>query len=257
MKPQLRGNMSIGAPLRKVNDRPRTAAPRTRRPEAELEPLAAALAIPLNGFVPVAPTVEELRLAQHMLFLSAEDMPRVIVFSGVEPGDGSEDVCARTAEILSCLVKETVCLMDANRNDPGLHRRYGMDTADRVFTGPQRVDDADTDDRQPNLFVLPAAGFAQGQPIFSPIEMNRQLAALREAFGFVLISAPPLSTSAEGFLLGQMSDGLVLTVRTQSTQRAVAIKARRNLDLYHVRVLGAVVNEQPARPFSFGGTNRD
>src|SRR5262249_37470233 len=52
-------------------------------------------------------------------------------------------------------------------------------------------------------------------------------------------------TGAEGFLLGQISDGIVLTVLAHSTQRAVAKRVHHDLDLCNVRILGVAMQEAP------------
>lgn len=205
------------------------------------------IAVPLNGFVPQSPTLDEMQIVQRVFFLAGDEVPRVVVFCGVEEGDAADSVCARTAEVLSSMVSETVCVMDANLRAPTLHLRYEIDDA-LEFRGNHSEGDPTNRLRGPNLWVLPAAALKDSRPGFSPDQVRTRLGALREQFGFLLIAAPPLSTAAEGFLLGQMADGVVLTVMAHSTRRVVAQKVRRNLELYNVRVLGAVLNERKSKP---------
>lgn len=212
-----------------------------------------ALAMPLNGFVPEPPTVDELQIVERVFFLAGEEIPRVVVFCGVAEGDGADAVCARTAEVLSSLVSETVCLMDANLRAPTLHLRYEVDGSPRFRGTTDRCErDPAGSMRGPSLWILPAGALKNSRPGFTPNEVRARLAVLRETFGFLLMAAPPLSTAAEGFLLGQIADGVVLTVRANSTQRADAEKARRNLELYNVRTLGAVLSERPPEARRFG-----
>lgn len=212
-----------------------------KREAAGLRPGAA---VPLNGFVPEPPTIEELQIVQRLFFLAGDDIPRAVVFCGVEESDGAEAVCARTAEVLSTLVSETVCLMDANLRAPTLHLRYEIDDTLEFHGAPDGDPAARL--RGPSLWVITAAALKDARPGFSPEQVRAQLTSLREQFGFLLMTAPPLSTAAEGFLLGQMADGLVTTVMAHSTRRATAHKVRRNLELYNVRLLGAVLNDRRA-----------
>lgn len=214
--------------------------------ECEDEPLRPrpVVAVPLNGFVPQPPTLDELQIVQRVFFLAGDEMPRAVVFCGVEEGDGADAVCARTAEVLSSMVSETVCVMDANLRAPSLHLRYEIDES-LEFHGANCGDgDPASRLRGPSLWVLPAGAIRDSRPGFSPDQVRARLGTLREQFGFLLMTAPPLSTAAEGFLLGQVADGVVLTVMAHSTRKAIAQKVRRNLELYNVRVLGAVLNER-------------
>jgi Mrp family chromosome partitioning ATPase len=206
---------------------------------------SSATPVPLSGFIPEPATAEELQFVQRIFFLSGNEVPRVVCFSGVQPGDGSEMVCARTAEVLSTLVSETICIMDADFRSPSLHMRYEIDSALGFHAQPaDGMEGPILRMRAPSLWVLPAAELGDARPGFSPHRVNTWLTNLRQKFGFLLISAPPLSVAAEGFLLGQLADGIVLTILAGSTQRAVAQKVRRNLELSHVRLLGAAMHER-------------
>jgi Mrp family chromosome partitioning ATPase len=242
-----RRNMPVPVPLLRTNDKARSAGERLWEEEESSEPPLAVPAVPLNGFVPEAPSIEELQLAQRLFFLTCENVPRTIVFCGVEAGDGAETLCARTGEVLSCLVKDTVCMMDANLRAPTLHLRYEIDDAGMALGGGAIDPSKERSLIEPNLWVLPAVALRECRPGLAPDQVRHRLMALRRKFGFLLISAPPLSTATEGYLLGQMADGVVLSVMARSTQRAVAMKVRRNLELYNVRLLGAVLNEPPVR----------
>lgn len=211
-------------------------------PEAQSFPTTP---LSLTGFVPEPATLEELQLAQRIFFLSGDKAPRVVVFCGVEPGDGSDSVCARMAEVLLSIVSEAVCLMDADLRSPSLHLRYQIDDAFHFHAPPNgEVEQEPARMRQLGLSVLPAAALKDARPGFSPDRVRAHFTNLRKKFGFLLISAPPLSSAAEGYLLGQMADGIVVTVLACNTQRALAQKVRRNLDLYNIRLLGAVMHER-------------
>jgi Mrp family chromosome partitioning ATPase len=220
--------------------------------EREQGSSSSATPLPLSGFIPEPPTPEELQFVQRIFFLSGKEVPRVVVFCGVQPGDGSEIVCARTAEVLSTLVNETVCIMDADFRSPSLHMRYDIDKAP-VFQAQQPGEESEGAAfrmRAPSLWVLPAAPVADARPGLSPHGVHTCLSNLRQKFGFLLISAPALSTAAEGFLLGQVANGIVVTVLARSTQRAAAQKVRRNLEQCEVRLLGVAMHEQ-AKKFSW------
>ncbi len=203
-------------------------------------------AVQINRIFPEAASIEELQLVQRLFFLPRNEAPHVAVFCGVGSGDGAELVCARAAEILAGQVKETVCLLDANLKDATLHHRYDLDAAFCLSGQKSRTErDQATRGNGHNLWVLPARALRESCPGLSPDRVADQLSRLKERFRFLLICAPPLESAPDGFLLGQMSDGVVLILHANSTYRATALKVRRYLETYDIRLLGAVLNQQP------------
>ena len=198
---------------------------------------------PSLSIAPESASAEELKLVQRLFFLSGIASPRVVVFCGVEPRDGSASVCVRTGELLAALVKQPVCLIDANLLSPSLHLRYGIDNVFGLADArPEHGKEKVRLIRGRNLWVLPA-GIPNGKrPILSPNYVQDCITRLREQFGYVLISAPSLGSYSDAVLLGQMTDGLVLVLKAHSTRRTMTLKARQSLENYNVRLLGAVLN---------------
>lgn len=203
-------------------------------------------AIQIDSFFQEMASPEEFHLVQRLFFLPHREGSQAMVFCGVSAEDGTGYVCARAAEILASQVRKPVCLMDANLKAPSVHRRYDLDGV-----VPFRVRKAKPDRENPsqpqqhNLWVLPASALRQSCPELTPEQIRDQLSRLRERFGYLLICAPPLELTPDGYLLGQMCDGVVLVLQACSTQRVLAGKVRRNLEIYGVPLLGAVLNELP------------
>lgn len=201
-------------------------------------------AVLIDSFFHEAASLEELHLVQRLFPLPRHDAPQVVVFCGVGPRDGAEFVCARVAETLASQIKETVCLMDANLKEPSMHRRYDLDGAGSILHRDDAGQEKAANLKKRNLWVLPASALRERGPDFTQEEMREQLSALRERFGFLLICAPPLDSAPDGFLLGQLSDGIVLVLQECSTHRDAALQVRRHLENYGVRLLGAVLSKQ-------------
>lgn len=85
-----------------------------------------------------------------------------------------------------------------------------------------------------------------GRPgVYSSTERYRErFAELREAFDYILISAPALSRETEATLIGQVADGVVLVVEANHTRRETVRRAKEQLESANVRLLGAVLDQR-------------
>ena len=68
------------------------------------------------------------------------------------------------------------------------------------------------------------------------------LDAQRAVFDYVLFAAPPVARFADAMLLGRVTDGVVLLVHAESTERSALTRARAQLDRAGVVILGAVLD---------------
>ena len=63
---------------------------------------------------------QTLKLIQRVFLLQSELAPRLVVFAGIEQGNGCSQVCSDAAKILAMNVSGSVCLVDANLRAPSL-----------------------------------------------------------------------------------------------------------------------------------------
>lgn len=209
--------------------------------------LLASQAVHLNTISPEPTSLLDLQLVQKLFLLPDDKAPHIAVICGMsETGDGAELVCARVAEVLATQVREDICLIDANLKEPMLHRRYNLET--ETYPNGARSNGhpklSMNQRRLNNLWILPGAVLRQSCSGLSPEWVRAELSELRKRFGFLLVCAPPLEGALDALLWGRVSDGIVLVFDAYSTDRADVIKVRRCLDMYKIRLLGAVVNQQ-------------
>jgi Mrp family chromosome partitioning ATPase len=189
---------------------------------------------------------EAFRLVQRLFLQPGPDAPRMVVFSGVDPGDGCSSVCVAAAEALASRVQGSFCLVDADLRTPSLHEYFGLDNQmgliDAVAQpGPirnfaQQVDGG-------NLWVMTSGSEAANvQTLINTEALRSRLADLRAEFDNVLIDAPPSNRYADAVTLGQMADGIVLVLRSNATRREAARNAKGSIAMANVRLLGAVLN---------------
>jgi capsular exopolysaccharide synthesis family protein len=193
---------------------------------------------------------EALRLVQQV-FLSAEQAPGVVVFAGVNHGNGCSHICASVAEILAADPMRSVCLVEANFRSPVASGLY-VATNGRGFTdallrkGPIRSFCTPVNATS-NLWSLSCGALSPDSPsLLASSALRERIAELRAEFDFVIIDAPPLTGDADAIALGRPADGLVLIVEAGATRRDETAKAVANLRACKVNILAAVLNKDTA-----------
>jgi capsular exopolysaccharide synthesis family protein len=191
---------------------------------------------------------ERMKLVQRLFLLPGAEAPHLVVFCGVERGDGSSWVCARASETLASQVNASVCLVDANLRTPFLHKYFRRDNlsglSDAVMqSGP--ICDFAQQLNGGNLWLITSGSItADPHMLLTSDGLLSRLAELRAAFDYVLVDGPPVNLYADTTLMGKVADGVVLVIQANSTHREAARKAKESLASANVRLLGAVLNKR-------------
>jgi Mrp family chromosome partitioning ATPase len=191
---------------------------------------------------------ESLRLVQQIFLSPTQSPPRVVVFAGIDHGNGCSQICASVGETLAKNTSGSVCIVEANFRSPGLPELLRatnplgltdsllQDGPIRSFANPVGID---------KLWLLSCGTLtADSASLLSSEPIKARLAELRTEFDFVVVDAPPLTRYADAIALGQLSDGIVLVVEAESTRKEAAQMAAANLRASHVSILGAVLNKR-------------
>jgi protein-tyrosine kinase len=191
---------------------------------------------------------EALRLVQQIFLLQAQEPPRVVVFAGIDHGNGCSRICASVAETLARNDRGRVCLVEANFRSPALPEMFGVTnhfglTEALLLEGP--VAKFAKPVRQENLWLLSSGTLAFDSPSLLASDLLRaRIDELRSEFDFVILDAPPLTRYSDAVVLGQLSDGLVLIIEANSTRREAAAAATESLRSAKVPILAAVLNKR-------------
>jgi Mrp family chromosome partitioning ATPase len=188
------------------------------------------------------------RLVQRLFRTPDAVVPRVVVFSAVEPGSGCTSICAATAEMLAAVAPGTFCVVDANLRTPSLHEYFNLENRTGlanalVQPGPiqsfaQRVPES-------NLWVIPAGSSSvDAGALFSSDALQARMAELRSEFNHVLVDASPLNRYTDAIMLGRASDGMLLVLESNMTRREAARNVIDSVKSSNVRLLGAVLNKR-------------
>jgi Mrp family chromosome partitioning ATPase len=207
-------------------------------------PKKAAPAIP---FRKEPPDAEITKLVQRLFTQAGKGSgPKVVSFSGIARDDRSSWICARAGEALAEHAEGSVCMVEANLWSPQLHAQLSASNQTglaEALTNPGHIRNFAMPLGGKNLWLIPSGLVKPG---FRPSteRYRERFAELREAFDYVLISAPALSREGEATLVGQLSDGVVLIVEAHQTRRDIVRRAKEQLERARVQLLGAVLDQR-------------
>lgn len=174
--------------------------------------------------------------------------PRVVLFAGIEQGDGCTWMCARVGESLAARGVGSVCVVDANLRAPALHNYFKADNLTGLTDAVSQNDPVRSYIQQltpSNLFLLPS-GSASSDPhaVLSSERFRERITELRAEFEHVLVDVAPMNLYSDAIVVGPASDGVVIVVGANSTRRDSVVKARDSMVASNGKVLGAVLNKR-------------
>jgi succinoglycan biosynthesis transport protein ExoP len=189
-----------------------------------------------------------LRLVQQIFTQQTAGSPRMVVFAGIDHGNGCSHIATSVAKILAGSAPGAVCLVEANFRSPALPAMLGT-------TNYHGLTDALVEESPVRSFVMPVSGGrlwllssgplgADSPNLLTSPRLSTRFAELREEFDFVIVDAPPMTRYADALALGSLSDGVVLVLEAANTRREAALMAVENLRSSKIPVLGAVLNKR-------------
>lgn len=198
--------------------------------------------LPFDGSDPVA--AEQYKLARTKI-LRHHRRPRSMVISSAQSDDGKSVTSINLAGCLALKPNTNVLLVDGDMRRSQVASLLGVPEApglSDVLLGRCPLEDAIVR-LQPlrGLFFLP-----RGERPLNPAELLesprwRSLAAvLRREFHYVLIDAPPVGLVADFDLIHDVTDGAILVVRPDHTNRTLCLKAVESIP--SERLIGVVIN---------------
>ena len=189
-----------------------------------------------------------LNLVQRVFMLQSQQPPRMVVFAGVDHGNGCSQIATSVAQALARNTEGQVCLVEANLRSPALPRmlgttnHYGLteslleDRPIRTFAKPVVNE---------KLWLLSSGSLATDSPnLLSSERMKTRSEELRREFDFVIVDAPPLTEYADAMAIARLADGLVMVIEAESTRRETAVAITANLRSSGINILGAILNKR-------------
>jgi succinoglycan biosynthesis transport protein ExoP len=205
-------------------------------------------------------------LYTNIRLLSPHSPLRSFAIGSASSGDGKTTVAIHLAQTAAA-IGQRVLLVDADLRNPQIHLKLGLPNvrglSDAISTDIglndviQRSHNVWSDELpwEDNLFVL-TAGPVPSDPIklLSSKKMLYLMEQFQAFFDLVIYDTPPLAGLADGNILAAHTDGMVIVVGLDKTDRSLVTKALDGLKISGASVLGVVANGgkgyKPVKPYA-------
>jgi capsular polysaccharide biosynthesis protein len=199
-----------------------------------------------QGFAPLPDgrTVEAFRRLSIELMSNGSSRVSSLLIANFERGDTAAEIASNLAIMLTRSGKHVV-LIDANLRQPALGKWFHVENKEGLtdwLSSGRRDPNLVPIEWAPGLSVLPA-GTVNGN---SPRElawprMADLIKRVESQTDMLIVSGPPLSTSADSLFLASHLGAVLAVAQTGRTQRALAGATIDNLRSVGIRVLGLIL----------------
>jgi capsular exopolysaccharide synthesis family protein len=182
-------------------------------------------------------------LAERLMVRANGTPLRTLVFAGCAGTEGSTSVVLEFAESLAGSGM-SVLLVDADLRTSGLTAGISADGADLIEVVGNRQTPQASQWGRGTLTIVPSpkVSHADKDRFFRSKEFATWLDEQRSIHDYVLLDAPPLLHFADGNLMARLCDGVVIVVRSETTERDDLARARDQLARSGANVIGVVMN---------------
>lgn len=185
-------------------------------------------------------------LYTNVRLLSTRSPIHSLVIGSAVPGDGKSTVAVHLAQTAASM-GQRVLLVDADLRRPQLHARLGLPNeqglSDVIATDLSLNDAIMRSSVEENLFVLTAGqSTSDSIKLLSSAKMQYLMEQFQAFFDLVIYDTPPLLGLADGNIVAANTDGIILVVGLQKTDRSLLTKSLEGLKISGTPVLGVVAN---------------
>lgn len=196
----------------------------------------------LNG---VSPQGEAFRRLRTNIFAQGfRRLPKTLVVTSAEPGEGKSTIVANLAYAL-VQSGQTVIVVDGDLRRPVLHKLFNLpnkiglnNILKQEATLAEAVQESGVGANVLTSGPLPPN---PAELLDSP-QMTALIKQMAEQFDMVLLDSPALVPVVDAAILASLVDATLLIVGRAQVQEKVVLAARRQLDHVNVKPIGVVIN---------------
>lgn len=187
-------------------------------------------------------------ISGHKLSLTRKlNAPVILAVTSSLHNEGKTVTAANLAIALAQDLDSRVLLVDCDLRNGSVHKMFNL--ANEPGLSDLLHNDFDysvalTPTLVKNLFVIPHGNTpANSSELVSSKRMRALLEHLRgEPYTFIILDTPPLTPFSDAALIGTYTDGALMVVQANRTQRDVVKKSKEFLESSNVKVLGTILN---------------
>ncbi len=192
-------------------------------------------------------------LYSNIQLLNSDKPIKSLIISSSMSGDGKSTISFNLAKVATAMGKK-VLLVDADLRRPSVHKLVGLNNLwglSNLISSNQDVEQAIREvPFVKNLSVI-TSGPIPPDParLLASDKMKQLMEYFRQSFDLVIYDCPPMLGLVDARLIAPNSDGMILVLRMNKTDKSVLAQVKDGLKMYPINLLGVVVNGDKA-PFS-------
>ncbi|AFY47785.1 capsular exopolysaccharide biosynthesis protein [Nostoc sp. PCC 7524] len=200
--------------------------------------------------------VEALRvLYTNIQLLNTDRQIRSITISSAMPGDGKSTIAFYLAQIATAM-GQRVLLVDGDLRQPKIHELSNLNNLwglSSLITSNLPVEEVVRKLPAMNTLSVITAGPIppDATKLLSSEKMKRLMTDFYNTFDLVIYDAPPLVGLADASLIAPQTDGILMVVRMDKTERSVFERTLADLKIAPINILGVVANGQKSNVNSY------
>jgi succinoglycan biosynthesis transport protein ExoP len=203
------------------------------------------------GATDMALAVESFRGIQlSILHAHGAEAPLLLTLTSPGASDGKSFVTSNLAIAFADMGHRTL-IIDGDVRRGSIHQLMGASHKPGLtdhLAGHATKDQVVQNTRYMLLDMIACGSRGEAGPkLLGSAAMARLMDELRNDYDVILVDTPPLGACVDPMILSTLTRNLVLVLRSGTTDRTMAESKLQILDRLPVRVLGAILNDVPAR----------
>ncbi|MDP1443095.1 CpsD/CapB family tyrosine-protein kinase [Priestia megaterium] len=197
---------------------------------------------------PKSPITEQFRTVRTSIEFSSVDKDlSSIVVTSPSPGEGKSTITANLAIVFAQQGKR-VLLIDTDLRKPTVHYTFHMENLvgiTNILTKQATLGQAVQATGQENLQILTSGPIPPNpSELLSSKSMKNLLETAKNEYDLVIFDTPPVLAVTDAQILSHLTDGVVLVISSENTQKDSAKKAKELLESAQAKLLGVVLNNK-------------